>query len=122
MSGTALENVLWDYSSETPWFKTVDWIPVTSIDIGGGYDWEEFHAWYSPSARLYYYGSGGGCSCNSFGEYFRRVEDFAVTPRKEELRAAAMRFLDDSYRSARDIFEARNDAMSDITAFTGSTS
>lgn len=115
MSGTALENVLWDdYSTDAPWFKNVDWIPVTSIDLGGGYEWEEFHAWYSPSARLYYYGSGSGCSCNSFADDYHQLEDFESTPRKEELRAAALRFIDRSYRSAHEVAEARNSAVADI--------
>jgi hypothetical protein len=117
MSGTRLIDVLYSYDSDEPWFKTVDWVPVTSIDLGGGYDWEEFHAWWSPSARLFYYGSGSGCSCNSFSDDYRKVDDFSYTPRKEEVRAAARRFVDGSYRSARDVFQARNDAMADIAAF-----
>lgn len=118
MAGTEVENVLWDYYSDVPWFKTVDWVPVTSIDLGTGYEWEEFHAWYSPQSRLYYYGSGSGCSCNSFSDYHRQISDFCTTPRKEELRAAAIAFVDGSYRSAREVFDARNQGVIDINSFS----
>jgi len=117
MEGMKLADVLWDYSDD-PWFNHVDWEPVVSIDLGESYSWEEFHAWYSPSKRVFYYGSGSGCSCNSFRDDYRRAEDFEVTPRREELKTAAIAFVDQSYRPARDVATLRNEAIATINSYS----
>lgn len=72
-------------------FENLDWVEVVDIDMGGGYDWSEFHAWYSPSTRQYYWGSGSGCSCDSFGDDFNKVGDFSNGPD----RASVMKAITD---------------------------
>ena len=41
-------------------------IEIAEIDQGGGYEWDEWHAYYDPETRMYYTGSGGGCSCDYY--------------------------------------------------------
>lgn len=61
-----------------------DWVYVASIDSGGGYEWVEFHAFWSPTARRYFWRGDSGCSCNSWrdGVYgagdFRNGDRFAL--------------------------------------------
>ena len=43
-----------------------DWRHVVSLG-GGGYDWAELHAFYSPSARRFFWRGGAGCSCFCWG-------------------------------------------------------
>lgn len=76
----------------------LDWTGVAHVDLGGGYDWEEFAVWFSPSQRIYYWASGAGCSCNSFGEGLRSVGDFESGDKAAAI-AAANRFFEDSYRT-----------------------
>lgn len=54
-----------------------DFIDVVDVDFGGGYDWDEFHAWYSPSKRRYFWAEGSGCSCSYFGEDLYKLDDFS---------------------------------------------
>ena len=42
-------------------FRTV--IEATAYE---SYEWAEFHAWYSPSARQFFWSGQSGCSCNMF--------------------------------------------------------
>lgn len=44
---------------------TEDFMHVTSLDAGG-YEWAEFHAWYSPRQRRYFWSGQTGCSCYSY--------------------------------------------------------
>lgn len=74
MSGTAVEHVLSEYTFKGD-LKSLDFVPVVSVDFGGGYDWDEFHAWYSPSRRVYFWTSGAGCSCNSISDEIYSIED-----------------------------------------------
>lgn len=78
------------------WHEGLDWVPVVSVDIGGGYDWDEFHAWYSPSARKYFWGSGSGCSCNSFSQEFYGPEDFS-NGNRDALKSALGLYFDETY-------------------------
>jgi len=50
---------------------TEDWVVVVELfgDSGGGYEWSEFKAFYSPAARRYFWFGDGGCSCNGWGDY-----------------------------------------------------
>lgn len=79
---------------EAEFAQVEDWVSVVSIDEGGGYDWAEFHSWYSPVARRYFWGSGAGCSCNYFAEGFSGFGDFASGDRPA-LMAAIREFADD---------------------------
>ena len=73
---------------------SADWVPVVTMDDGGGYDWATFHGWYSPSRRVYFYGGGAGCSCNSYVDYFTNLGDFESGDRAA-LMAALRRFAED---------------------------
>lgn len=44
---------------------TEDFVPVLFVDEGG-YEWAEFHAWYSPGQRRYFWSGQTGCSCFSY--------------------------------------------------------
>ena len=44
-----------------------DWQHVVSLVSGGGYDWTELHAFYSPSARRFFWHGDTGCSCSHWG-------------------------------------------------------
>lgn len=44
---------------------TEDFVPVLSLDEGH-YEWAEFHAWYSPGQRRYFWLGQTGCSCYSY--------------------------------------------------------
>lgn len=94
MSGTAIKDLFGAYGHE--WVDGLDWLPVVEVDLGGGWDWEEFHAWYSPTARRYFWGSGSGCSCDSFTDDFRSVGDFENGDRPA-LMAALNRYFDAMY-------------------------
>lgn len=93
MSGTNIRDVFY---SDRDWLDGLDWVPVVSVDLGGGYDWDEFHAWYSPTERRYFWGSGSGCSCNSFDDDFYNLSDFEDGDRPA-LMAAIGRYFDEQY-------------------------
>lgn len=96
MSGTDIKDVFdWRWAPEQL-ESVADWVPVVTMDDGGGYDWRTFHGWYSPTARRYFWGSGAGCSCNDFTEDFRSVGDFENGDRPA-LMAALRRFAEESY-------------------------
>lgn len=96
MSGTKFEDVFdWRWTPEQL-AEVADWVPVVTMDDGGGYDWQTFHGWYSPTARRYFWGSGAGCSCNDFTEEYRTVSDFESGDRPA-LMAALRRFAEESY-------------------------
>lgn len=94
MSGVALSSIYYGRG----WWDEVDWVPVVTIIAGDSSSWSEFHSFYSPSERLYYYASGSGCSCSSFAFYFREKGDWWKTPREEELRNAILGYIDVAYR------------------------
>lgn len=79
------------------WWRRLDWVPVVDVDLGGGYEWDEFHAWYSVSERVYYWGSGSGCSCDSFTDNFHSVGDFANGRGRAEVMAALTSYFADHY-------------------------
>lgn len=105
---------LFEYDRGT-WWRELDWVPVVSVDLGGGYDWNELHAWYSPSQRVYYWGSGSGCSCNSWREYFSSVADFENGQTRADLMAGIGRYFDDQYR---DYPTDRVAALAEANAFS----
>lgn len=110
MSGTEIKDLFY---GNREWLDGLDWVPVTSVDLGGGYDWDEFHAWYSPSARRYFWGSGSGCSCNSFSDDFYNVSDFEDGDRPA-LMAAVGRYFDGQYLNRP---MERVTALSDVNGF-----
>jgi len=79
------------------WVEDTDWVGVVDVDLGGGYDWNEFHAFYSPSRRIYFYGSESGCSCDSFSSYYWSEDQWQQATSKQELMAAINRYFDSLY-------------------------
>ena len=65
-----------------------DWTEVAEMDDGrGDYEWTEFKAFYSPSARRYFWHGDGGCSCNGWGDEIHSLSDFEDGDRAALLRA-----------------------------------
>lgn len=77
----------------------LDWVGVAHMDLGSGYEWNEFAVWYSPSERRYFWLSGSGCSCNAFGDSVYSKDDFENGTKKDAI-AAGNRFCDESYGTA----------------------
>jgi hypothetical protein len=78
----------YDYKTRT--YKrltgTEDW--VTVADLGeGGYEWAIFRAFYSPSARRYFWHGDAGCSCNDWNEDLSTSADFENGDKNAMLRA-----------------------------------
>lgn len=44
---------------------TENWVEVAQLGGGGSYEWCDFNAFYSPSARRYFWHGDSGCSCCS---------------------------------------------------------
>ena len=63
-----------------------DWQHVVSLVGGGGYDWTELHAFYSPSARRFFWHGATGCSCTYWGSGLT-VGDFEDGDRDALLRS-----------------------------------
>ena len=51
-------------TSEIP--DTEDFRTVIKATAYESYEWAEFRAWYSPSARQFFWSGQSGCSCNMF--------------------------------------------------------
>ncbi|UJQ87193.1 hypothetical protein SEA_BAILEYBLU_55 [Arthrobacter phage BaileyBlu] len=65
---------------------TEDFIAVHDF-YGGGYDWSSFHAYYSPSARRFFWYTDSGCSCYGPMESVDSIGDFEVGSREDLIRA-----------------------------------
>ena len=72
----------WEWEGDS-----ADWQHVVSIDPGLGYDWATLHAFWSPSARLYFWHGDGGCSCNGWGDDICTEADMKSGDRNALLRA-----------------------------------
>lgn len=83
---------------------TEDWEPVGDADSIGGYEWDVFAVFWSPSARRYFWGAEGGCSCNSFAQGWD-ASDYQSGARADVLR---------SLTAWRDDPECYNDARHDV--------
>lgn len=91
-----------------------DWAHVASIDASGGYDWTTLHAFWSPTARRFFWASGSGCSCNSWGDDLRTEGDFE-NGTKDDLQRAIRQFAEDySYSIPATVVL---DAVSDVARF-----
>lgn len=97
-----------EYGRDLP----TNWLPVTSIDLGCGYEWEEFHAFWSPTARRYFWHGSAGCSCNSWADDVDAEADFRNGGRADLLRA--IREWCVKAECSIDIYER---AMSEVRAF-----
>ncbi|AXA97611.1 hypothetical protein [Microbacterium sp. PM5] len=92
----------------------LDFVPVVDVDLGESYEWDEFHAWYSPSRRAYFWASGAGCSCNSFADDLRSLDDFENGRARADVMAALNRYFDGQYY---DRSQQRADALYTVNAF-----
>lgn len=72
-----------------------DWQHVLTVDEGG-YEWTTFHAFWSPTARRYYWSGGAGCSCNYWSQDLSTVADFEDGP-KDALARAVRAFVAEHY-------------------------
>jgi hypothetical protein len=114
-----VNNVLKTYNYKTheytPMEGTQDWVEVGQLGDGGGsYDWTEFRAFYSPSARRYFWHGDSGCSCNGWGDDLSTAADFEDGDRASLLRAWEEFAKDHSYDiNARDY----TDGVSEIRQF-----
>lgn len=70
-----------------------DWVHVISEDTSyGGYEWDTFHGFYSPSTDAFYWHSGSGCSCNEWGDELWSPADFEQSKDKSDMQRAFDRF------------------------------
>lgn len=91
-----LENYDYKSNSYVPMTGTEDWLTVA--DLGeGGYEWTEFKAFYSPSARRYFWHGDSGCSCNGWSDDLSTSADFEDGDRAALLRAWEAFTKDHSY-------------------------
>ena len=78
MSADAYEPVNWaDYGVPQKRNMSTDWVHVLTMDDGGGgYEWFILHAFYSPSARHYFWLADSGGSCYWWGDSIESEADF----------------------------------------------
>lgn len=92
---TDLTNYNWETHKEEPIPGTEDWQHVVTLgDAGASYEWTTLAAYYSPSARRYFWLGGSGCSCNSWYDDATSVEAFENGDRDALVRAVKS-FADD---------------------------
>ena len=77
----------WDAGDDRPIPGTEDWQLVAQAGDGGGYDWTTWRAYYSPSARRYFWHGDSGCSCNQWSDDVNSAEDFGNGSRADALNA-----------------------------------
>lgn len=76
-----------------------DWQLVVTIDAGGGYSWNRFHAFYDPASRRYFWIGGSGCSCDAIANMVYSPAQFQNGDRAALLRAVEAHLDDDNYPS-----------------------
>lgn len=96
MSIELLEQYDYESNKYLPMHGTDDWVLVGELGDGGGYEWTDFNAFYSPSARRYFWHGDSGCSCNSWIDDLSAAADFQDGDRAALLRAWEV-FAKDSY-------------------------
>jgi len=78
----------YDTFKDEPLPGTADWQLVAMLeDPRGDYEWAEFRAYYSPSARRYFWHGDSGCSCNGWGDEVSTADSFENGSRADLLRA-----------------------------------
>ncbi|UYL88353.1 hypothetical protein SEA_EVEPICKLES_66 [Arthrobacter phage EvePickles] len=82
-----LETYNWATNQRLRLPGTEDWIEVAKLGDQGGYEWTDFNAYYSPSARRYFWHGDGGCSCNSWSDGLGSADDLQNGGRADLLRA-----------------------------------
>lgn len=86
-----------DYSTGKPFPGTESWVEVAQLGDGGGYDWCDFNAFYSPSARRYFWHGDRGCSCNSWQDELETSASFEDGDRAALIRAWETFVMDNEY-------------------------
>ena len=76
----------WD-AGDRPIPGTEGWYFVTEAGNGGGYDWTTWRAYYSPSARRYFWHGDIGCSCSTWTDDLDSSDDFGNGSRADALNA-----------------------------------
>lgn len=92
--------IQFDYNTGTnsPIPGTEDWVDVAEMEDGRhDYEWTEFKAFYSPSARRYFWHGDGGCSCNGWSDDVKTVSGFEDGDRAALLRAWKVFTEENSY-------------------------
>jgi hypothetical protein len=86
-----MSDLLKTFDWKTSEYRTIpgteDWVEVATLGDQGGYSWTDFNAFYSPSARRYFWHGDGGCSCNSWADGLTSSADFENGDRETLLRA-----------------------------------
>lgn len=75
------------YFAKEPIPGTEDWKHIAYATSGGGFDWEEFHCWYSPSERQYFWIYGSGCSCHDLSDLIPHKGSFENGSKQDAIRA-----------------------------------
>lgn len=81
----------WATSTQAEIPGTEDWVEVTSLDAGSGYDWDTIKVWHSPSTQQFYSLASGGCSCNSFEDFLPASAGDFITYSSAQAAADAVR-------------------------------
>jgi len=87
MSSETLKKFDYQTCTYLPIPGTEGWVEAAKLGDQGGYEWCDFNAFYSPSARRYFWHGDSGCSCNSWGEDLTGPADFQDGDRAALLRA-----------------------------------
>jgi hypothetical protein len=107
----------WNTNEYTPMPGTEGWVVVAELGEGG-YEWCQFNAFYSPSARRYFWHGDRGCSCNSWSDDLSSASDFEDGDRGALMRAWESFAKENEYSiHATDYL----DGVSEINKFTEST-
>lgn len=95
---SAVNTFGWSYRADEE-FRTELEKLVTVIEdgTGGGYEWDEFVAYWHPEKHRFFYVSGSGCSCNSISDGINSLADFESVQTKGELIVALKREKDTDY-------------------------
>lgn len=107
----------YDSNGRVPFAGTEDWVEVANLG-SGGYDWAEFKAFHSPSARRYFWHGDSGCSCNSWEEGVDSASDFENGDRDALLRAWKSFAEDNEYNISTTDY---TDGITTIRAFKAAT-
>ena len=65
---------------------TEDWVTVAELGEGG-YDWQEWKLFYSPSQMRYFWHGRSGCSCSNWDDDLSSSIDFENGDRADAIRA-----------------------------------
>jgi hypothetical protein len=96
--GVAMMDIkdVYEHADEDHWSRDADWVPVASLDGGGGYDWAEMHVFWSPSARQFFYASASGCSCSAFHQNVASSSSWSHTTDRRVIIDAMTLFADEN--------------------------